>query len=62
MGKIIYKTEEEIELIKESSLLVGKTLAEVAKIIKPGVTSLDLDKVAEEFIRDNGAIPGFLGM
>jgi methionyl aminopeptidase len=62
MNKIIYKTEEEIELIRESSLLVGKTLAEVAKKIKPGVTSLDLDKVAEEFIRDNGAIPGFLGM
>lgn len=62
MGKIFYKTEEEIELIRESSLLVGKTLAEVAKIIKPGVTTLDLDKVAEEFIRDNGAIPGFLGM
>jgi methionyl aminopeptidase len=62
MGKIIYKTEEDIELIRQSSLLVGKTLAEVAKIIKPGVTTLDLDKVAEEFIRDNGAIPGFLGM
>jgi methionyl aminopeptidase len=62
MNKIIYKTEEEIELIRDSSLLVGKTLAEVAKKIKPGVTSLDLDKVAEEFIRDNGAIPGFLGM
>jgi len=62
MGKVIYKTNDEIELIKESSLLVGKTLAEVAKIIKPGVTTLELDKVAEEFIRDNGAIPGFLGM
>jgi len=62
MGKIIYKTNEEIELLKLSSLLVGKTLAEVAKLIKPGVTSLQLDKVAEEFIRDNGAIPGFLGM
>ena len=62
MGKVIYKTNEEIELIKQSSLLVGKTLAEVAKIIKPGVTTLQLDKVAEEFIRDNGAIPGFLGM
>jgi methionyl aminopeptidase len=59
MGKIFYKTEEEIELIKESSLLVGKTLAEVAKLIKPGVTTLELDKVAEEFIRDNNAIPGF---
>ena len=58
---IFYKTGEEIERIKKSSLLVGKTLAEVAKIIRPGVTTLDLDKVAEEFIRDNKAIPGFLG-
>ena len=58
---IFHKTGEEIERIKKSSLLVGKTLAEVAKIIKPGVTTLDLDKVAEEFIRDNKAIPGFLG-
>ena len=58
---IFYKTGEEIELIRISSLLVGKTLAEVAKLIKPGVTTLDLDKVAEEFIRDNGAVPGFLG-
>jgi methionyl aminopeptidase len=58
---IFYKTGEEIELIRNSSLLVGKTLAELAKIIEPGVTTLDLDKVAEEFIRDNGAIPGFLG-
>lgn len=62
MGKIIYKTEEEIDLLRESSLLVGKTLAEVAKLIKPGVTTLELDKVAEAFIRDNGAVPGFLGM
>ncbi len=58
---IFYKTGEEIELIRISSLLVGKTLAEVAKLIKPGVTTLELDKVAEEFIRDNGAVPGFLG-
>ena len=56
---IDYKTEEEIEIQKESSLLVGKTLAEVAKLIQPGVTTLDLDKVAEEFIRDHNAIPGF---
>jgi len=62
MGKIIYKTDEEIELIRESSLLVGKTLAEVAKLIKPGVTTLELDKIAEEFIRDNNAIPGFKGL
>jgi len=58
---VFYKTKEEIELLRESSLLVGKTLAEVAKIIKPGITSLSLDKIAEEFIRDNNAIPGFKG-
>lgn len=56
---IYLKTDEEIELLRESSLLVGKTLAEVAKLIKPGVTTLELDKVAEEFIRDHGAVPGF---
>ena len=54
MGKVIYKTNEEIELIRLSSLLVGKTLAEVAKLIKPGVTTLQLDKVAEEFCVNNG--------
>ncbi len=58
---VYLKTEEEIELIRESSLLVGKTLAEVAKLIKPGVTPLELDAVAEEFIKDHGAIPGFKG-
>ena len=58
---IYFKTEEEIELIRESSLLVGKTLAEVAKLIKPGVKTIVLDKIAEEFIRDNGAVPGFKG-
>lgn len=56
---IDYKTEEEIEIQRKSSLLVGKTLAEVAKLIEPGVTTLMLDKVAEEFIRDNNSIPGF---
>ncbi|HRS54486.1 MAG TPA: type I methionyl aminopeptidase [Bacteroidales bacterium] len=55
------RTEEEIFLLKQSSLLVGKTLAEVAKILKPGVTTAYLDKVAEEYIYDNGAIPGFKG-
>lgn len=59
--KIFYKTQDEIELIRESSLLVGKSLAEVAKVIKPGVTTLALDTVAEEFIRDNDAVPGFKG-
>ena len=58
---IDYKTEEEVEIQRESSLLVGKTLAEVAKLIRPGVTTLDLDKVAEEFIRDHQALPGFKG-
>lgn len=58
---IFYKTGEEIERIRKSSLLVGKTLAEVAKKIKPGVSTLELDKLAEEFIRDHGADPGFLG-
>lgn len=57
---LYYKTKEEIELIRESSLLVAKTLAEVAKVIKPGVTTLSLDKVAYEFINDNKAIPAFL--
>ncbi len=59
--RIRIKTDEEVELIRESSLLVGRTLAEVATLIKPGVTTLQLDTVAEEFIRDNGAEPGFKG-
>ncbi len=58
---IQYKTNDEIELIRESSLLVGKTLAEVAKLIKPGIDTIKLDKIAEEFIRDHNAIPGFKG-
>ena len=58
---IYYKTEEEIELIKESSLLVAKTHAEVAKLIQPGVSTLAFDKIAEEFIRDNGGVPAFKG-
>ncbi len=58
---VLTKTEEDIELIRISSLLVGKTLAEVAAHIKPGVTTKQLDKVAEEFIRDNGGVPGFKG-
>ena len=58
---IFLKTEDEIELLRKSNLLVGKTLAEIAKVIKPGVTTKELDKVAEEFIRDNGAVPTFKG-
>ncbi len=58
---IFLKTDDEIELLRESNLLVGKTLAEVAKLIQPGVTTKQLDKVAETFIRDHGAIPTFKG-
>ncbi len=58
---IYIKTDEEIELIRQSSLLVGKTLAEVAKLIRPGVTTLELDRCAETFIRDHKATPAFLG-
>lgn len=58
---IYLKTDEEIELMRESNLLVARTLGEVAKWIAPGVTTLKLDQIAEEFIRDNGGIPGFLG-
>lgn len=57
-----YKTTEEIELIRESALLVSKTLGLMAEHIKPGVVPLDLDKMAEEFIRDHGGTPGFLGL
>lgn len=58
---IYLKTDEEIGLMRLSNQLVGKTLGELAKHIKPGVTTLQLDKIAEEFIRDNGAVPAFLG-
>lgn len=58
---IFLKTDEEIELMRESNQLVGMTLGELAKHIKPGVTTLQLDKIAEEFIRSHGAIPTFLG-
>ena len=57
---IFLKTEDEIELMRRANRLVGRTLAELAKHIKPGVTTLQLDKIAGEFIRDNGAIPTFL--
>jgi len=58
---IYIKTEEEIELIRISSLLVGKTLAEVARLISPGIKTKILDIRAEEFIRDHSAVPGFKG-
>ena len=59
--KVVLKKPDEINAIRKSSLLVGKALAEIAKIVEPGVTTLQLDKVAESFIRDHGAYPGFLG-
>lgn len=58
---VYYKTKEEIELMRISSLLVSKTLAEVAKIIKPGITTLAIDSFAEQFILDNAATPSFKG-
>ncbi len=58
---IYLKTKEEIELLRENNILVSETLAEVKKYIKPGVTTKELDTVAEEFIRAHGAVPGFLG-
>jgi methionyl aminopeptidase len=58
---IEYKSDSEIERIRESSLLVAKTLGEVAKHIRPGIKTIDLDRIAEEFIKDHGAVPGFKG-
>ena len=58
---IEYKSNEEVELVRISSLLVGKTLAEIAKAIKPGITTLQLDTIAEQYIRDNGGVPSFKG-
>src|ERR1700753_2077172 len=60
MSKINYKSVEEIELIRESSLLVSKTLGEIAKVIRPGIKTIELNKLAETFIRDNGGVPAFL--
>lgn len=59
--KIFLKTEDEIELMRRANQLVARTLAEVGRHIKPGVTTLQLDKIAEEYICDNGAIPTFKG-
>jgi methionyl aminopeptidase len=55
------KTKEAIEIMRECNLLVSKTLAEIAKIVEPGVSTLQLDRVAEEFILDHGAAPAFKG-
>lgn len=58
---IYLKTREEIELMRESALMVSRTLAVVAREVKPGVTPLHLDKLAEEYIKDNGGVPAFKG-
>ncbi len=58
---VYYKTEEEVELIRKSCLLVCKALAEVASSIKPGVTGLQMDLIAEELIKDHSALPAFKG-
>ena len=58
---IILKTDEEIEFLREANRLVGMTLGELSKHIKPGITTLELDRIAETFIRDHGAVPTFLG-
>ena len=55
------KTDEEVGLLKESNMLVSRTLAEMASLIKPGITTLYLDRIAESFIRDHGATPAFKG-
>lgn len=58
---IFLKTDEEVELLRISNQIVAKTLAEMAKIVAPGISTAQLDKVADEFIRSQGAVPGFLG-
>jgi methionyl aminopeptidase len=63
MGRTVkLLSDDEVAVLRESSLLVGRTLAEVARMIGPGVTTGELDRMAEQFIRDNGGIPGFKGL
>ena len=57
---MIYKTDEQVELMRQSALLVSKTLTEIAGTLKPGITTLSIDKKIGEFIRDHQAIPSFL--
>lgn len=59
--KIFLKTEDEIELMRRANRLVGATLAELGRAIKPGITTKELDRIADEFIRDHGAVPTFKG-
>ena len=62
MKMLNLKSAEEIECIRESALIVSKTLGMLAAEVKPGISTLKLDQLAESFIRDHGAIPGFLGL
>ena len=57
---MICKTDEEVEMMRQSALLVSKTLTEVAKILKPGITTLSIDEMIGQFIRDHNAVPSFL--
>jgi len=59
---IIYKTPEEIEIMREAALVVSRTLGEIAKVIGPGITGKQLDELAEDYIRSQGAVPGFKGL
>jgi methionyl aminopeptidase len=58
---ISLRNKEEVELLRENNLLVSETLAEVGRNIRPGVSTVELDRIAERFIRSHGAVPGFLG-
>ncbi|MBD1434291.1 type I methionyl aminopeptidase [Sphingobacterium sp. DN00404] len=60
MSKVYYKTEEQIEQIRESAKVLSLLLGEIAKEVKPGITTLSLDKLAYDFIHDNGGTPAFL--
>ena len=62
MSSIVLKNAEEIKMMRESALIVSKTLGMLAGEIKPGISTLALDALAETFIRDHGAVPGFLGL
>jgi len=61
MAVIQYKSNEELDIIRESGIILGKAQAEIAKIIRPGVKTKELDKIAYQFIADNGGIPSFKG-
>src|SRR5690606_30466474 len=58
---IYFKTNEEVEIQRESALMVSATLTEVAKVLRPGMKTIDIDRLAETFIKDNGGFPSFKG-